>query len=88
MQSVRMHTENSKTFNGNQSYGYVVYFRLDGANAFHVKAENENAGSRCRLNLIFDNFTWSFGRLRQKIAPISVSHVQRTYFSSFIQSYL
>ena len=67
---------------------HVVYFRLNGANAFHVKAENGNAGSRCRQNLKFDNFTWSFGRLRQQIAPIRMPHVQHAYFSSFIQSYL
>ena len=35
----------------------------------------------------FESFTLSFGRLRQKIAPKSVPHVQHDYFSSFNQSY-
>ena len=39
--------------------------------------------SRCRQNLKYDNFTASFGRLHQKIAPKSVPH---HYFSSFNQS--
>jgi len=32
-------------------------------------------------------FTWSFGRLRQNIAPKSVPHMQHDYFSSFNQSH-
>ena len=62
-----------------------VYFRLPGTNSFEVKTENERfsaAGWRCRQNLKYENFTSSFGRLRQKIAPKSVPHVQRDYFSS------
>ena len=47
--------------------------------AFHVKAENEiftAADSRFRENLKLENFTSLFGRLRQKIAPKGVPHVQ------------
>ena len=53
-------------------------------------AENERfiaAGSRCRQNLKYENFTPLFGRLRQKIPLKSVPHVQHDYFSSFNQSY-
>ena len=66
-----------------------VHFRFLGTNGFHEKAKNEKftaASSRCRQNLKFENFTSSFGRLRQKIAPKSVPHVQHDYFSSFNQS--
>ena len=45
------------------------------------------AGSRCRQNLKYGNFTSSFGRRHHKIAPKSVSHVQRDCFSSVNQSY-
>ena len=50
-----------------------VYFRFLGTNGFHVKAKNERffaTGSRCRQNLKYENFTSSFGRLRQKNAGI------------------
>ena len=50
-----------------------MHFRLFGTNGFHVKAKSER-------------FTWSFGRLRQNIAPKSVSHVHHDYISSFNQS--
>ena len=63
-----------------------VPFRLLGTIGFHVKAKNDRftaASSRCRQNLKFENFTSSFGRLRQNIAPKSVPH---DYFSSFNQS--
>ena len=66
-----------------------VQFRLLGTNGFHAKAQNERftaAGSRCRQNLKYENFTSSFGRLRQTFAPKSVPHVQHDYFSSFNQS--
>ena len=66
-----------------------VHFRLLGTNGFHVKAKNERftaASSCCLQNLIYENFTWSFGRLRQNIAPKSEPHVQHDYFSSFNQS--
>ena len=49
-----------------------VQIRLLGTNGFHVKAKSEiftAASSRCRQNLKYENFTSSFGRLRQKIAP-------------------
>ena len=65
-----------------------VHFRLLGTNGFHVKAKSERftaASSRCRHNLKYENFTSSFGRLRQNIAPKSVPHVQHDHFSSFNQ---
>ena len=36
-------------------------------------------------NVKFGNFTFSFGRLRQRIVLKCVPHVQHDYFSSFIQ---
>ena len=66
-----------------------VHFPLLGTNVFHVKAKSERstaASLRCRRNLKYENFTSSFGRLRQNIAPKSVLHVQHDYFSSFNQS--
>ena len=66
-----------------------LHFRLLGANGFQAKAKKERftaASSRCRQNLKYENFTSSFGRLRQKIAPKSVPHVQHDYFSSFNKS--
>ena len=67
-----------------------VHFRLLGTDGFHVKSKNERftaaASSRCRQILKYENFTWSFGRLRQNIAPKSVPHVQYDYFYSFNQS--
>ena len=65
-----------------------LHCRLLGTNGVHVKAKNERftaAGSRCRQNL-YENFTSSFGRLRQNIATKSVPHVQHDYFSSLNQS--
>ena len=58
-----------------------LHFRLLGTNSFHVKAESERstaASLRCRQNLKYENFTSSFGRLRQNIATKSVQH---DYFS-------
>ena len=43
-------------------------------------------GSHCYQNLMYDNFTLSFGRLCPKIALRSVLHVQHDYFSLFNQS--
>ena len=66
-----------------------AYFRLLGTNGFHVKAKNEKftaASWRCRLNLKYENFTSSSGRLPQKFAPKSVPHVQHDYVSLFNQS--
>ena len=66
-----------------------LHFRVLGTNGFHIKAKTERfiaAGSRCRQNLKYENFTSSFGRLRQNIARKSVPHVQHDYFSSFNQS--
>ena len=58
-------------------------------NGFHENAKNERftaAGSRCRHNLKHENFMSLLGRLRCKIAPKSVQHVQHDYFSLVIQS--
>ena len=47
-----------------------MHFCSLGTNVFHVRAENEKftAGDlRCRQNLKYENFTSSFGRLRQKM---------------------
>ena len=66
-----------------------LHFRLPGTNGFHTKAKNKRftaTGSRCRQNLKYENFTSSFGRLRQKIVPKRVPHVQHDYFSSLNQS--
>ena len=66
-----------------------VHFGLLGTSGFRVKAKSERftpAGSCCRQNLKYENFTSSFGRLRQNIAPNSVPHVQHDCFSSFNQS--
>ena len=66
-----------------------LHFRLLGTNGFLVKAKNERftaASLRCRKNLKYENFTSSFGRLRQNIVPKSMPHVQHDYFSSFNQS--
>ena len=65
-----------------------VHFPLFGTNGFHVTAKNKRftaASYRCRQNLKYENFTSSFGRLRQNIAPKSVPHVQHDHFSSFNQ---
>ena len=46
-----------------------VHFHSHGTSGFHVKAENEKfipVCSFCRQNFILENFTLSFGRLRQK----------------------
>ena len=58
-------------------YDYSIFVALYekctfafGTNGFHLKAENEKiiaAGLRCRQNLKYENFTSSFGRLRQKL---------------------
>ena len=66
-----------------------VHYRLLGTNGFHSKAKNEQftaVGFCCRQNLTNENFTSSFGRLRQKIAPKSVPQVQHDYISSSNQS--
>ena len=66
-----------------------VHFPLLSTNGFHVKAKGERftaASSRCRQNLKHENFTSSFGRLSQNIAPKSVPHLQHDYFFSFNQS--
>ena len=66
-----------------------VSFCLLRTNGFQRKAENERfsaVGSRCRQNLTYENFTSSFGRLRQKIPSKRMLQVQHDYFSSFNQS--
>ena len=68
-----------------------MHFRLLGTNGFQVKAKSERftaASSRCRQNLKYENFTSSFGSLRQDIVPKSVPHVQHDYIFSFSQSNL
>ena len=65
------------------------HFRLPDANSYHVKTKNEEftaVRSHCRQKVKCENFTSSFGRLRQNIASKSVPHVQHDYFSSFNQS--
>ena len=64
-----------------------VHFRSHGTNGFHVKAKNGRftaAGSRCRQNHTYENFTSLFARLRKKNAAKSVPHVQDDYFFLFI----
>ena len=66
-----------------------VHFCLLDTNGFQVKAKNKRftaASLRCRQSLKYENFTSSFGRLRQNNAPNIVPHVQHDYFSSFNQS--
>ena len=66
-----------------------VSFCLFGTNDLHVKADNERsfvAASLCCQNLKYENFTSSFGRLRQRIVFKCVPHVQHENFSSFNQS--
>ena len=66
-----------------------VHFCLLDTNGFQVKAKNESftaTSPRCRQNFKYENFTSSFSRLRQNIAPNIVPHVQHDYFSSFNQS--
>ena len=65
------------------------HFHMLGTNGFHIKAEKERliaVSSHCGQNFKNENFTSSFGRLRQKTAPKSVPHVQHDYVSSFNQS--
>ena len=60
-----------------------LHFRMLGTNGFHLKAKSETSTAvslRCRQNLTYENFTSSFGRLRQNIATTSVPHVQHDYF--------
>ena len=69
-----------------------------GRSAIEVNVENERfivVSSRCGFNhnkfkvlknLKFENFTLSFGRLRQRIVVKCVPHVQHDYLSSFNQS--
>ena len=64
-----------------------VHFRLLGTHGFHVKTESERfsvTSSRCRQNLKYENFTSSFGRLRQNIvAKKRAARAARLFF--FIQ---
>ena len=62
-----------------------LYFRLPCTNGFHVKAKSEIftvATPRCRQNLRYENFTSSFGRLRENIA----SAAQLVFFIQLIKS--
>ena len=50
---------------------------------FSCKGKSEKltaASFRCRQNLKYENFTSSFARLRQNIAPKSVPHVRHDHF--------
>ena len=49
---------------------------------FHNE-RSTTASSRCRHNLKYENFTSSFARLRQNIAPKSVLHAARAARLSF-----
>ena len=63
-----------------------LLFRVLGTNGFHVKAKSKRstaASLRCQ-NFKYENFTSSFGRLRQNIATKSVPQVQQDYVSSLI----
>ena len=58
-------------------------------NGFHVKAKSDRftaVSSCCCQNLKYENFTSSFGTLRQNIAPKIMPHLQQGYFSPFNQS--
>ena len=64
-----------------------VYFHLLGTNGFRVREKSFPAeGLRCRQNFKYENFSSSFGKLRQKIAPKSLPDMQHDYFSLFNQS--
>ena len=63
-----------------------VHFCLLGTSGLAKNERFTTASSRCSHNLKYENFTSSFGRLRQNIAPKSVLHVQHDYLSSFNQS--
>ena len=69
---------------------HVVYAHLLGKIGFHEKAENQRfttVVSRRRQNLKYENFTLSFGRLRQKFVLKRVPQMmQHDYFSAFNQS--
>ena len=59
----------------------VMLLPLIGTNDFHVKAENERftaAGSSCRQNIQFENFTSLFRRLLQ--INVRASSVARLFF--------
>ena len=79
------YTDTPLTSETQNNYGCIMQAII----VFHVKVKSERftaAGSRCRQNLKYESWTTSLGRLRQKIAPKSVPHVQQDYFSSFNQS--
>ena len=79
----------SSTFCREDDKANGEHFHMLGTKGFHVKAEKERfiaVSSHCRQNVKSENFTSSFGRLRQRIAPKSVPHVQHDYVSLFNQS--
>ena len=66
-----------------------VHFRLLATNGFQAESKDRRftaAGSRCPQNLKIENFTSSYGRLREKIAPKIVPHMQHDYFFTFNRS--
>ena len=65
------------------------HFRLLGTNGFHVKAKSERftaASSCCRQNLKYENFTSSFGRLRQDIKKRAARAARLLFFIQPIKS--
>ena len=66
-----------------------VYFHVIDTKGFDGKKQNERftaAGSRCRKNLKFENFTASFGRLRQRNALKRMPHVQHDFLIQPLES--
>ena len=61
-----------------------VSFRLLGTNGLRLKPENERfivAGSPCRQNLKYENFTLSFGRLPVKnCIQVRAARAAREFF--------
>ena len=61
-----------------------VFFRLLDTNVFPCKVRVINiyraVRTPCHQNLKYENFTSSFGGLRQRIAPMSVLHLQDDNF--------
>jgi len=66
-----------------------VSFHVIDTKDFYGKKENERftaAGSRCRKNLKFENFTSSFGRLHQRNELKRVRHVQHDFLIQPLES--
>ena len=77
-----LHVQHDYFSSFNQSNHWFVALSLK-LSSSDLKLPNETftaAGSRYRGNFKYENLASSFDRLRQKIAPKSVSHVQNDYF--------